>query len=213
MTTAHIAEVVNFLQHAEPRGVFAARLREHLGEAVRARGPYLPLPLGPPLRSGERVHVKLADTDLYLTPLCFDCTTTGSKTYSAVVGRERARFRIIIGYLGGKGYLELRLDDRRHDYLAANKCLYNDGWDNVKFDKPGDSLTQKFVLDNDFNTEVNHGARVRFMDRCRFRYMVANMSADSNGYAGGCESTKFLESRTPPYKNDIKDAWIVERAV
>merc|ERR1712032_1383047 len=52
------------------------------------------------------------------------------------------------------GYLELRLDDRRHDYLASNVCLYNDGWDNVKFDKPGDSLTQKFVLACAFNTEV-----------------------------------------------------------
>jgi len=90
--------------------------------------------------------------------------------------------------------------------------LYNDGWDNVKFDKPGDSLTQKFVLDNDFSTEVNPGARVRFMDRGRFRYMVANMSADSKGYAGGCASKKFLESRQPPYENGIKDAWIVERA-
>jgi hypothetical protein len=188
------------------------RLREYLGEAVRARGTYLPLPLGPPLRSGESVHVKLADTDLYLSPLWFDCTTPGSKTYSAVVGRERARFRIIIGNVGEKGYLELRLDDLHHDYLASNKCLYNDSWDNVKFDKPGDSLTQKFVLDNDFNTEVNPGARIRFMDRCRFRYMVANMNADSKGYAGGCESKKFLESRTPPYANGIKDTWIVERA-
>lgn len=191
LTTAHIAEVVN-----------------------RAGGPYLPLPLplGPPLRSGDRVYVELADTDLYLSPLWFDCTTPGSKTYSAVVSRERARFRIIIGNLGGKGYLELRLDDRRHDYLASNVCLYNDGWDNVKFDEPGDSLTQKFVLDNDFSTEVIPGARVRFMDRCRFRYMVANMSAGSKGYAGGCESKKFLESRQPPYNNDIKDVWILVRA-
>jgi len=192
------------------------RMQQLLGKVWGALGlpvPRPPLPVPPHhFRSGDRVHVKLADNDLYLAPLWFDGATPGRKTYNAIVGRERARFEVLIGNFGGTAFFSLRLDDRVHDYLGPHRCLYNDGWNNVKFDEPGDSLTQKFVLDNDFSTDVSPGARVRIMDRQRFRFMCANMSRQTNDYAGGSLASKFLESWQRPFPDDIKEEWIVERA-
>lgn len=167
------------------------------------------------LRSGEIVYINLADTNLYLAPLMFDMITPGKRTYNAVVGPEKVRFRVHFGNFENKPFIELKLDDhRRHPYLQSNTSLYNDGWGNVKFNTPAphhDDPSQMWVLDIDCTTALYPGTRVKFMDRYKFGYMAANLEAPTTKYAGGGSDKKFIEAMHPPFSVGIKDTWLLER--